>query len=353
MNKSLKIKRIIQEEKISSKKTKKKYTYYSPKGAKIKNKLIIERINKLRIPPNYNDVLIATKPTSKLQAIGYDSKGRKQYIYHSDYILENKTKKYEKYTILGKYLNHIENDYNNILNKIHNKPYSKWKQPSSNIAIILLLLNEALFRIGNHKYYEMYGSHGIITLQPKHIFLNNQKKLVFIKFIGKKGVINEFTFIDTIHYNIFKTLKNNISSPPDNFIFDFKTLSGQIYSLKGDDITKALIQYDPHIIPKMFRTWHTNCFFIELMKKKLDYLISLKKNNKLNEKVKKQIIKETCREISIKLHNTATVIKKSYLNDILLDLFMKNTDKFLKVLHKCKGMTKGKTLLFIEKHIRK
>ena len=350
INKSLKIKRVSEKNKITSKKTKKNYTYLLQNGNKIKNQVTIDRINKLRIPPNYNNVLIASKPTAKLQAIGYDSKGRKQYIYHSEYIQENKAKKYEKYIILGKYLNHIKNDYNKILDKIYNKPYSKWKQPSCNIAIILLLLNEALFRIGNHKYYELYQSHGITTLQPKHISFNDAKKITFIKFIGKKGVINEYTLVDSKHYTIFKTLKNNNLG---EFIFDFKTSSGQIYSLKSDDISKALIQYDPDITPKMFRTWHTNCFFINELKKNLDYLQKLDKTNKKNEKMKKEVVKNACRDISIKLHNTATVIKKSYLNDILLDLFMKKTKYFLKLLEKCRGMTKERTLLFIEKHIRK
>ena len=349
LNKSLKIKRLENSKKYS-KKNKKTFNYITSKGEVINNQKTIDRISKLRIPPNYNNVLIASKPNSKLQAIGYDSKGRKQYIYHPQYIEENKTKKYEKYTILGKYLNYIENDYKNILENIKNKPYSKWKQPSSNIAVILLLLNEALFRIGNHKYYEMYQSHGITTLQPKHITFNDSKKITFIKFIGKKGVINEYTFIDTIYYNIFKTLKNNTSY---EFIFDFKTLSGQIYSLKSEDISKALIQYDPDITPKMFRTWHTNCFFINELKKKLDYLQNLDKINKLTEKVKKEVIKNVCRNISVKLHNTATVIKKSYLNDVLLNLFMKKTKFFLKLLEKCKGMTKERTLLLIEKQIRK
>ena len=349
-SKSLKIKRVNEKSKITSKKTKKKYTYLLQNGSKIKNQLIIDRINKLRIPPNYNNVLIASKATSKLQAIGYDLKGRKQYIYHPEFIQENKAKKYEKYTILGKYLNNIENDYNKILEKNKNKTYSKWKQPSSNIAVILLLLNKALFRIGNHKYYEMYGSHGITTLQSKHITFNDSKKITFIKFIGKKGVINEYIFIDSKYYNIFKTLKNNTSG---KFIFDFKTLSGKIYSLKGDDITKALIQYDPDITPKMFRTWHTNCFFIQILKKQLDDLQNLDKNNKIAEKEKKEVVKNACRDISSKLHNTATVIKKSYLNDLLLDLFMKKTKYFLKLLEKCRGITKEKTLLFIEKHIRK
>lgn len=349
-NRTLKIKRISKNS--TSKKTKKQikiHSYFSSSGKKITDQKVIERINKLRIPPNYENVMISSKPKSKLQAIGFDTKGRKQYIYHPDFIKENNSKKYEKYTILGKYINKIILDYNKILKQIENKPYSKWEQPSSNLAIIIFLLNEALFRIGNHKYYQAYNSHGILTLQPKHIKLEPQKKLVFIKFIGKKGVINEATLTATKHYNIFKTLKNNNKT---EFIFDFKN-GNDIYTLKPDDVGKKLAEYHEDITPKMFRTWHTNCYFIQILKKNIDYLIETQKINKMTAKFKKGVIKNICKEISIKLHNTPTVIKKSYLNDLLFDLFMNKTSKCIDLLKKAKKFSKGETLIYLEKEIRK
>ena len=64
-------------------------------------------------------------------------------------------------------------------------------------------------------------------------------------------------------------------------------------------------------------------------------------------------IKNICKEISIKLHNTPTVIKKSYLNDLLFDLFMNKTSKCIDLLKKAKKLSKGETLIFLEKEIRK
>lgn len=349
-NKTLKIKRVSKNG--ISKKTKKQikiHSYFTPSGKKITDQKIIDRINKLRIPPNYEDVLISTKTKSKLQAIGFDTKGRKQYIYHPDFIKENNNKKYEKYTVLGKYINKIILDYNKILKQIENTPYAKWEQPPSNIAIIIFLLNEALFRIGNHKYFQAYNSHGILTLQPKHIKLEPQKKLVFIKFIGKKGVINEVVLTDTKHFNIFKTLKSNNRT---EFIFDYKK-DGVVHTIRNDDIARHLSEYNEDITPKMFRTWHTNCYFIQILKKNLDYLIETQKNNKMTAKFKKDVIKNVCKEISIKLHNTPTVIKKSYLNDLLYNLFMDNTSKCINLLKKAKKLSKGETLIFLENEIRK
>jgi len=361
--KSLKIKRILTNSKEVDKntkliekypkrkikKTKKIFTYLTPHGKRIDDNNTLERINKLRIPPNYESVLINKKATAKLQAIGFDDKGRKQYIYHSNFILENKMKKYEKYIILGKYVTDIKKEYNDIFNKINNKPYTKWEQPNSNNAVILYLLNECLFRIGNLKYYKSYGSHGITTLQGKHITFDDKKKITFIRFIGKKGVINESTITDTKLYNIFKTLQKNKCG---EFIFDYK-FNSKIHSINGEDIHKVLESYNPELTPKMFRTWHTNCYFIHIMKKNLEFLKELEKKKKMTKKVKNEMMKNACREISIKLHNTPTVIKNSYLNNALYELFMNNIKQFIIMLNKCIKMNKGATLIYIEETIRK
>jgi len=326
------------------KKTKKKFIYKSSRGEVITNKKTLDRIKNLRIPPNYENVLINNKEKSKLQAIGFDDKGRKQYIYHQDFILENKLKKYEKYIILGTYLNKIKKDYNNIIDKIHNKKYIVWEQPESNIAIIIYLLNECLFRIGNFKHFENYDSHGIITLKKKHITFDDNKKITFIKFIGKKGVINENTIVDNKLYNIFKTLSNH----KHKFLFNYKVNN----NITGEDVKKNLIYYHPEITPKMFRTWHTNCYFIHILKNNINILINLVKNKKISNNIKLTIMKNSCKAISLKLHNTSVVIKNSYLNNTLYDLFMTDLESFIKLLEKNKHNNKETTLINIEQEIR-
>ena len=314
----------------------------------INDKKTLERIKNLRIPPNYESVEISYDPDSKLQATGIDNKGRKQYIYNPVFIDMKKNMKYEQYIILGKYLTKIQTDIDVIINKIHLKPYNKWKQPSSNIALIIYLLDKCLFRIGNYKYYNLYGSHGCITLQKQHINLINNKKIVNIKFIGKKGVVNDSTLTDTRLYNIFKTLKNKHIG---DFLFDYSS-NNFIFNITNNDIQKYLNSYHSQIVPKMFRTWHTNCCFIFMIKNKLEYLMLLEKNEKMTQKLKKIFLKNSMLEISQKLHNTPTVLKNSYLDNIIIDLFLNNTSKLLKLINKNKHLTKDRLLIMIGNNIR-
>ena len=71
----------------------KNHKSFSYKGASNED---LERINSLKIPPNWTNVKIDKSSKSNLQATGYDSKGRKQYIYNKDYVERNKKLKFNK-----------------------------------------------------------------------------------------------------------------------------------------------------------------------------------------------------------------------------------------------------------------
>ena len=345
--KSLKILRVAK----SNRSKKKNFKYFQPDGSSVKDKNTLERINKIRIPPNYDRVKISNNPNSKVQAIGIDNKGRKQYMYHPDFVNYKKNIKYEQYVILGKYLKQIQNDVNKIIDSVHSKPYAKWKQPSTNMALVIYLLDKCLFRIGNHRYYTLYGSHGTITLQAQHISLIDDKKLVTIKFIGKKGVINTATLTDTKIYNIFKTLKTKQRTSGHDFLFNY-TSNKLDFSITGDDVQKFLSNYNSMITPKMFRTWHTNCCFIFMIKDKIDFLKNLESAGKLTQKIKKSFLKESMLEISQKLHNTPTVLKNSYLDNMIFDLFLNNSGKLIKIIDKNRNLPKEKLLILLASKLR-
>ena len=77
----------------------KKFRYFHKSTKKtIKHKKTLLRIKSLKIPPNYRKVKISKSPTSKVQAIGEDTKGRKQYIYHPDFVEEQQEAKFQDFS---------------------------------------------------------------------------------------------------------------------------------------------------------------------------------------------------------------------------------------------------------------
>jgi DNA topoisomerase IB len=63
------------------------HEYYNSSKKKLSNNDYIDKVLVgTYIPPAYENVKIYIKKSSKVLAIGTDSKGRKQYIYNKDFV---------------------------------------------------------------------------------------------------------------------------------------------------------------------------------------------------------------------------------------------------------------------------
>src|SRR3954451_3728898 len=74
------------------------FHYVNAQEREISNKRQLARIEALRIPPAWTEVLISSNPQADLQAIGHDSAGRVQYLYHPDFRARQEARKYAKLT---------------------------------------------------------------------------------------------------------------------------------------------------------------------------------------------------------------------------------------------------------------
>ena len=80
----------------------KKYNhkYYNKDNKEIKDKKYIENaIKGVYIAPAYDNVKINLKKDEKVLAIGYDEKGRSQYVYNKKYTQSQSYKKFDKMII--------------------------------------------------------------------------------------------------------------------------------------------------------------------------------------------------------------------------------------------------------------
>lgn len=306
-----------------------KFKYYDNKNKEIKNTKTIDRINKFRIPPGYKNVKISSDPNSNIQAIGVDDKNRKQYIYNPEFVKSNEKKKYLNIIKLGDNVPKIMRKMRSIVNKNFNKKINinEVNQEAKDvfIAIVIFLLSNCNFRIGNIKYVNLYDSYGATTLKKKHIKIKNN--FTYIEFIGKKGVLNTAVISDKKITSIIKELIRTRSN--NDFIFSFKSNQNPI---SNDVISDFLKKYNQDITPKMFRTWYANNYLLDKL------LIDIKKLNpeliKLCEKGKNpKYIKKCCEYVAERLHNSANISKKSYLDtEIMKELIDKPCDfiNFLK-----------------------
>ena len=280
----------------------KKYThkYYDKNNTEIKNKKTIEDATKgVYIAPAYDNVKINLNKDEKVLAIGYDEKGRSQYVYNKKYTESQSYKKFDKMILFGK-------NFVKINNKINDDLYTVKDSKNKQIAIILKLIMECQFRIGNDVYSKKNKSYGTTTLQGKHIKVKNKNELV-IDFNGKKNVRNVCTVKNKKLVKTLRQKKRTINN--DDRIFTYRK-GEKYYNIKSSDVNKYLKQFGK-FTAKDFRTWGANIEFIkELVKNK-------------NSELKKCI-----ENVAIKLHNTPSICKSNYLDPELMEFYKNDKEGF-------------------------
>src|SRR3954466_16313683 len=69
---------------------------YPDTGETVREQRVLTRIENLKVPPAWEEARIARSPSAKVQAIGYDSAGRLQYLYHPRYRERKEREKFER-----------------------------------------------------------------------------------------------------------------------------------------------------------------------------------------------------------------------------------------------------------------
>ena len=274
-------------------KTKKKilHKYFDKNGKQVSQKTIKPYLN-IYIAPAYDNVKINKNTSAKVLAIGYDERDRPQYIYNKRCVKSRGKNKFKKLIKFGKnrskLMRSIETDYKS-------KADSKNKQ----IAMILKIIIDCNFRIGNDKYTKENNSFGVSTLQSKHIKTNNN---VTIDFVGKKGVQNTCQIDNSKMKTNLKTKKKKYKN--NERIFQY-TKDCKTYEIKSTDVNEYLGEYTT----KNFRTWSANILLIEQL-------------------LNKSLVKDGIEYVAHKLHHTPSICKSNYIDPKLIDFYEKDPKKF-------------------------
>jgi DNA topoisomerase I len=247
-----------------------------------------DRIKSLRIPPQWENVLISTNSSEKIQATGLDSKGRKQYIYHPKWIMLSKKYKFDN---MNKF---CHKKYSALINKyIALNDMSKgWM-----ICNMLKMMEDLNIRVGNEVYLHENNSVGLTTLMKKH--LNTQGDKMLLSFRGKKGVRHDKEIKDPVSMNFIRKILGH----PGSFLFthDKKCVT-------SNDLNRFLKDKFNGITCKDIRTYSANCIFNKYMTK------INKINNPQTEREKKKNISLGVKHTAEQLGNTPKVCRDSYIS---------------------------------------
>lgn len=303
---------------ISREGSKDKWVYKDPKGNIVKNKEILEYIKNLVIPPAYKDVIIFYEKSPKILFQGYDDKQRLQQIYSKKWREQADKAKFKSLIEFGKKLPQM------TLKMLDNIKLDKITKDKL-ISIILRITALCGFRIGQLKYHKLYNSVGLSTLQKKHLkFLNTGLE---IKFIGKKGVLNECLIDDKLIIEEMKKISD--SKKADDFLFTYEfsdSDSGvkETRIINAIDVNNWLKYYNPDFTTKYFRTFEVNDKLIDTLKSTNPEKMTLTQ--------RKKAIVEAIKDVSCAINNTPAICKKSYINNDIINLYLDHPKKYHKQL---------------------
>src|SRR3712207_7570165 len=113
---------------------------YPGTGETVREEQVLKRIENLKVPPAWEDARIARSPSAKVQAIGYDSAGRLQYLYHPKYRERKEREKFERILRFSDALPWMRRVTSNHLRH-------KYLDREKVLAIMTRLMSAAYFRL--------------------------------------------------------------------------------------------------------------------------------------------------------------------------------------------------------------
>jgi len=307
--------------------------YYLDGEIKVKDKLELERIKKLGIPPAWKKVWICKLPNGHLQATGFDLLNRKQYRYHISWnVIRNKTKYYRLYEF-GK---QIPNIRTSIEKHLSLRGYPKEKI----LAAVISLLEQTSIRVGNSFYEKLYGSFGLTTLKNKHITITGAQLLFTFK--GKKSVKHNITLKSRKLARIIQGCKEM----PGKELFEFYDSEGNIHSINSgmvNDYIRTISGGD--FTAKDFRTWSGTVTALTAILESGGFETTTEMNQK---------IAAVFDLVAKQLGNTRTVCKNYYVHPLIVNLYKENKiESYLNMLETLELNEEHKALLPVEKILLK
>ncbi len=265
---------------------------------------VLTRIENLKVPPAWEDARIARSPSAKVQAIGYDSAGRLQYLYHSKYRERKEREKFERILRFSDALPEMRRVTSNHLRH-------KYLDRKKVLAAMTRLMNAAYFRVGEERYARKHRTYGIATLRRKHLTIDGET-LIF-EYTGKWGQQQRKVVTDA---RLRRVVEECVELPGYE-VFKYYDGSGEIRDVKSRDLNSYIKEVmGEEFTPKDFRTWGGT--LIAAVK-----LAELGVTEDLKEAEKNVLA--AVDDVAKWLGNTRDIARASYISPRLIDHYMEGS----------------------------
>lgn len=265
------------------------WQYLDARGKTVRSSKVIDRLNRLALPPAYADAWFARDARAHIQATGIDERGRKQYRYHAGFVAERDAEKFGGCVTFGFALPKLRKQVERDLAR---RDLSKERV----VAAIVRLLDLGRVRVGNSAYARQNKSFGATTLRNRHAQVRGSR--LMLDYVGKSGKQHSISVDDAR----LARLVRKCQELPGQALFQFVNAAGERQSVTSGDVNDYLREHMGDFTAKHFRTWAAGVLA-------LDFIV---------ENGGRTSLKALLAHVSHKLGNTPAIARKSYIHPDLI-----------------------------------
>jgi DNA topoisomerase-1 len=278
----------------------KSYTFIRANGTRIRHVGTIRRLNRMAVPPAYQEVRYSPDPNSHLQAVGRDAAGRLQYRYHADWEKVREQRKAHRLAKLVAALPKIRRNVNLHL---------AGDQPTREFALsaVIELIARTAIRPGNESYARLNGTRGATTMLKSNVTIEDDTIVLTFKAKGGKATRKECDAAKLVRaIGILRTV-------PGKRMFQYRDASGVARTVSTTTVNAFLREIAGiKISLKDFRTLMASAVVLESLSR-ISPAASARGR-------KKQVL-DAVRAAADELSNTPAICRKSYVHDTIVTAF--------------------------------
>jgi DNA topoisomerase-1 len=217
-------------------------------GGSVDDPAVLERLQRLAIPPAWGDVWASSDTKASVQATGVDQRGRTQYRYSPAARDLASDCKYARMTLFAAALPALRLQVGHDLARYRRDPLGA----RIVTAAMVRLLERGLLRVGNDRYARDNHTYGLTTLRRSHV--DTRGSTITFHFIGKEHLPHTVTVHDQTTAKIVRALVSSAGNDAQ-----------PLFAVTGEHgthhVTSAAVNAYLHAYTqapasaKVFRTW--------------------------------------------------------------------------------------------------
>lgn len=278
------------------------FVYLWPDGAKVTEHDVLDRIKSLVVPPAWEHVWICEHANGHIQAVGTDDAGRRQYRYHDAW---REPRDREKHDRILTFARHLPRARRTVARDLDATGYARERV----LAAAFRLLDLGLFRVGSEQYAEDSESFGLATLRRDHVRVSRGSAVFDYPAKSGRQAQQRIVAADVVPV-VTGLLRRKHDSPE---LLAYK-LEGRWHNLRSEDVNAYVREtVGNDMTAKDVRTWHATVLMavaLAVFREAADSLVK-----------RKRAVARAYREVAEYLGNTPAVVRKSYVDPRVVDLF--------------------------------